>query len=101
MIDSNRNRRKFLPVIAAVAAAGSVLTFAVAPSFGQDQRAAGAKTLSLAELESGLTAQGMKVTEMDVKDLLLEVEAYDADGREIELVLDRRTGEILSKRFDD
>jgi len=101
MIDSNRNRRKFLPAIAAAVAAGSALAFAAAPSYGQDQPAAGAKTLSLAELESGLTAQGLKVTEMDIKDLLLEVEAYDANGKEIELVLDRRTGEILSRRFDD
>ena len=59
-----------------------------------------ANVLSVGEIESRLTAQGIKVKEIEVRDLLAEVEGYDAQGREIEVVLDRRSGEILSHKYD-
>ena len=48
-----------------------------------------------------MNAQGIRVTELEVRDRLVEVEGRDASNREVELVVDRRTGEILSRRFDD
>ncbi|WP_129644415.1 PepSY domain-containing protein [Peristeroidobacter agariperforans] len=60
-----------------------------------------ANALSVGEIESRLTAQGIKVKEIKVRDLLAEVEGYDAQGREIELMIDRRNGETLSHEYDD
>ena len=63
--------------------------------------AAPANFLSLSEIESRLTADGLKVEEIEIRDAVVEVEAYDANGREVDLVIDRRTGETLSRKFDD
>ena len=60
-----------------------------------------ANALSAGDIESRLTAQGIKVKEIEIRDLLAEVEGYDAQGREVEVVIDRRSGETLSHRFDD
>ena len=60
-----------------------------------------ANVLSVGEIESRLSAQGIKVKEIEVRDLLAEVEGYDAQGREIELMIDRRNGETLSHEYDD
>jgi hypothetical protein len=60
-----------------------------------------ANVLSVGEIESRLTAQGIKVKEIEVRDLLAEVEGYDSQGREVELVIDRRNGEVLSHKYDD
>lgn len=57
--------------------------------------------LSAGEIESRLTAQGIRVKEIKIRDLLAKVEGYDAQGREIEVVIDRRSGEMLSHEFDD
>ena len=59
-----------------------------------------ANLLSLGEIESRLNSQGIKIREIEVRDLLLEIEGFDAQGREIEIVVDRRTGETLSHKFD-
>lgn len=59
-----------------------------------------ANLLSLGEIESRLAAQGIKIKEIEVRDLLLEIEGYDAEGRKIEIVVDRRSGETLSHKFD-
>lgn len=58
-------------------------------------------TISLADLERVVQNQGIQVKEMKVRDLLLKVEGYDAQGRKVELMLDRRNGEVLSRQFDD
>lgn len=63
--------------------------------------AASAKLLSLAEIETRLSSQGLRIKEIEVKDKLLEVEAYDTQGREIELLVDRRIAEILSRKLED
>lgn len=60
-----------------------------------------ANALSVGEIESRLSAQGIKVKEIEIRDLLAEVEGYDAQGREVELVIDRRSGETLSHEYDD
>lgn len=60
-----------------------------------------ANVLSVGDIESRLSAQGYKVKEIEIHDLLAEVEAYDAQGREVDMVIDRRNGETLSHKYDD
>jgi multidrug efflux pump subunit AcrA (membrane-fusion protein) len=60
-----------------------------------------ASALSVGDIESRLSAQGIKVKEVEIRDLIAEVEGYDAQGREVELVIDRRSGEMLTHKFDD
>lgn len=57
--------------------------------------------LNAAEIESRLAAQGIRVKEIKIRDLIAKVEGYDAQGREIEVVIDRRNGEMLAHEFDD
>ena len=64
------------------------------------ETAAPPKLLTLTEIESKLVAQGIRVREMEVKDKVLEVEGDDAQGRKIELLVDRRSGEVLSRKHD-
>jgi hypothetical protein len=56
--------------------------------------------LSLGDIETRLTAQGIKIHEIELKDLIVEVEGRDANGRKVELLIDRRTGETLSQKLD-
>ena len=60
-----------------------------------------AGALSVGDIESRLSTQGLKVKEVEFRDLIAEVEAYDAQGREVELVIDRRSGEMLTHKYDD
>lgn len=57
--------------------------------------------LSLTEIERRVTDTGVRVTEIEVQDLIVEVEGRDSSQREVELVVDRRSGEILSRKVDD
>jgi hypothetical protein len=59
-----------------------------------------AGALSVGDIESRLSAQGIKVKEIEIRDLIAEVEGYDPQGREVELVVDRRTGETLARKYD-
>ncbi|HEY6642056.1 PepSY domain-containing protein [Povalibacter sp.] len=59
-----------------------------------------ADVLSIADIESRLVAQGIRIEEIELRDLVVEVEGRDANGREVELLVDRRTGEILSREMD-
>lgn len=58
------------------------------------------EVLSLGEIESRLTAQGITIREVELRDRVVEVEGRDAQGRKVELLIDRRTGEILSNKPD-
>ena len=60
-----------------------------------------AGALSVGDIESRLGAQGIRVKEVEIRDLIAEVEAYDPQGREVELIFDRRNGETLSHRYVD
>jgi hypothetical protein len=62
--------------------------------------AAAAKMIGLCEIESRLIAQGITIREIELRDALVEVEGRDAQGRKVELLLDRRSGEILSQKPD-
>jgi hypothetical protein len=59
------------------------------------------KFLSLTEIERRVTATGIRVTEIEVKDRIVEVEGRDSSNREVDLVVDRRSGEVLSRKLDD
>lgn len=45
--------------------------------------------------------EGIRAEEIEIHGWRLEVEGYDADNREVELVLDRRNGKVWSRRFAD
>jgi peptidase YpeB-like protein len=84
--------------IAASACALSLLAIEVGAQTAPP--AAAAKMLGLGEIESRLTAQGITIREIELRDVVVEVEGRDAQGRKIELLLDRRSGEILSQKPD-
>lgn len=58
-------------------------------------------TISVADLERVVENQGVHVKSAKVRDLLLRVEGVDAQGRKVELMVDRRTGEILSRQLQE
>lgn len=84
-------------IAAAVAAAGLALG---ANAFAQGPQPE-AEGLSLAEIENRATQRGLRVEEIEIEGRLVEVEGRDAQGREVELIFDRYTGEVLSEKFDD
>jgi hypothetical protein len=81
----------FKPIL--LAGALSILAFQAAAQ-------APAATLSLGEIESKLTAQGITIREVELRSLVAEIEGRDAQGRKVELLVDRRSGEILSQKPD-
>jgi hypothetical protein len=104
---------KTLPTLLSVAlAAAAGLAVAQAPVNGPEQSAPASapanapaatakRTLGLGEIEALLQKEGIKVHELEVRDSVVEAEGRDANQRKVELVVDRRSGEILSRRFDD
>jgi hypothetical protein len=91
-------RAAALLVVALVAAGSGAAVWAQAADSAKVTVPANA--LSVGDIESRLTAQGIKVKEVEIRDLIAEVEGYDAQGREVELVIDRRTGETLAHKYD-
>jgi peptidase YpeB-like protein len=81
------------PALPASAAPASTAP-TVAPS-------AGKALLGLSEIESLLQKQGIRVHELEVRDRVVEAEGRDTSNRKVEVIVDRRSGEILSRRFDD
>lgn len=59
-----------------------------------------ANVLSIADIESRMVAQGITIKEIELKDLVAEVEGRDATGQKVELLVDRRSGDILSRKVD-
>lgn len=85
-----------------LAAALPALTLALAavvhtPAQAAPAAAAAAPVLSLDEIERRATAQGVQVKEIKLRDRLVEVEGRDADAQKVELLIDRRSGEVLSR----
>jgi hypothetical protein len=64
------------------------------------QQASSPALLSLGDIESRLTAQGITIREIELRDTVVEVEGRDDQGRKVELLVDRRNGEILSRKQD-
>ena len=96
MIRSNRSRvvRAALATTVLAAVGGIAIAQTSAP-------ATPANVLSIADIESRLSAQGISIKEIELRDLVVEVEGREANGREVELLVDRRNGEILSREQDD
>jgi len=90
----NKPAKALLPI-----AAACLLSFAGVA--GAQTPAQTSTLLGLGEIESRMTAQGITIKEIELRDRVAEVEGHDANGRKIELLLDRRTGEILSRKHDD
>lgn len=67
---------------------------------GAQTTTAATEVLSLGEIESRLAAQGITIRELEVEDRVVEVEGRDSQGRKVELLIDRKTGEILSNKPD-
>ncbi len=84
-------KRFMLPAALIVAAATPFVASAAAP----------AKTMSLDAVEKRAAALGVNADEIEVKGMAVKVEGRDSKNREVELLLDRRTGEVLDRRFDD
>lgn len=59
--------------------------------------AAAAGLLTLDDIESRVTAQGIQVKSIELRDLLVEVEGRDANAQKVELLIDRRSGDVLSR----
>jgi len=79
--------------------AASVLALGVV--WAQQPGPAPSNWLGMAELEQRGISEGITVTEIETKQRLAEVEGYDAQSRKVKLVIDRQTGEILSKRVKE
>jgi len=77
----------------------SVLVIGV--SWAQQPGTTPANWIGMAELEQRGISEGITVTEIETKQRLAEVEGYDAQSRKVKLVIDRQTGEILSRRVKD
>ena len=99
-IGTGSNGVRAVLVVTAVTLAGVGGAAAWAQNAPEKVVSVPANVLSVGEIESRLTAQGIKVKEIEVRDLLAEVEGYDAQGREVEVVIDRRSGEMLSHKYD-
>ncbi|TWT21446.1 PepSY domain-containing protein [Luteimonas marina] len=55
--------------------------------------------MSAGDVERRAIAEGVSViTEIELEDRLAEVEGRDAQQRKVELVIDRRTGEVLQRK---
>ena len=108
MNTTNRIRQLSTVLAAAslVAISASVVSAQEAPaapaqSTPADGNASAVPVLSLSDIEQLLKSKGIRVTEMEVRDNVVEVEGLDGNNREVDLIVDRRSGEILSRKFDD
>jgi len=81
---------------AAICGVGLISMSAIAD--GRNDVAIPANALTIADIESRMAAQGISIKEVEMEGLLVEVEGFDTNGNKVELVLDRRSGEILSRK---
>ena len=68
-----------------------------APAQAAQASATAATLVSLDEIERRAIAEGLQVRDIELRDLLVEVKGRDANAQKVELVIDRRTGEVLSR----
>jgi hypothetical protein len=54
--------------------------------------------MKLPAIEARAVALGVRPTEIEIEGMIAEVEGTDAQGRQVELKLDRRTGEVLHRK---
>jgi hypothetical protein len=93
------NRPILASLAAALAGSAALLTL---PASAQQAAAPAAPSavLSLCDIESRLAAQGITIREIELRDRAVEVEGRDAQGTKVELLMDRKSGEILSQKPD-
>lgn len=88
------------PVLAAIfAVLSSVAVFGSGASAATPAETS-PNLLSLGDLEQRMAAQGITIKEIELKQLVAEIEGKDAQGRKVELMVDRRSGEVLSRKPD-
>ena len=93
------NRTFFLSTALALATATVGLASVPGQAIAQAARASTAGLLNLAEIERRAAAEGIvAVTEIELENRLAEVEGRDAQQRKVELVIDRKTGEVLQRK---
>lgn len=92
------NRIFFLSTALALATATAGLVSIPGTASAQAARASTAGLLNMAEIERRATAEGIVVTEIEIENRLAEVEGRDAQQRKVELVIDRKTGEVLQRK---
>ena len=95
-----KSPRTLVPVMLLVLAAAGPgpLAAPAAAQTAQATRTSSASLLGAGEIERRAKAEGIVVTEIDMKTRLAEVEGYDAQSRKVELVIDRQTGEVLERK---
>lgn len=85
-----------------IAAACAMFAAALAPTpVAFAQQNAGQQRLSIAEIDSRLSAQGFRVYEVEWDDGKYEVTARNSQGQCRELDVNARTGAIIRDRADD
>lgn len=92
----------FNTVRSRIAAASTALVLAGAlavPAYAQSSNTQ--PELTLSQIESRLSGQGYRVTEIERDDGWYEVKAFNDQNRCVELHLDRRSGEIVRTESDD
>ena len=57
--------------------------------------------MDIPALQARSIALGIRPTELEVKGTIAEIEGLDAKGRKVELTIDRRTGKVLHREFDN
>lgn len=75
----------------------AILVAATSPAVA----APAAKPMSFGAAEKQAAKQGVRADEIKIKGSTIKVEGRDGQNRKVELRLDRRTGEVLDRRFDD
>lgn len=89
-------RTTFAATLAALGCSLALLT----SQAGAQETAKPAGVLSLCDIESRLAAKGIQIRELELRDNTVEVDGRDAQGRKVELLMDRRSGEILEQKLD-
>lgn len=84
---------------AAASAALALVGAIAAPAYAQSSNTQ--PELSPSQIESRLSDQGYRVTEVERDDGWYEVKAFKDQNRCVEMHLDRRTGEIVRTESDD
>jgi len=84
-----------LPLVAGLA----LLTTTASAQQPARATAQGAGYLNAGDLERLAKAEGIAfISEIELEDRLAEVEGRDSQRRKVELVIDRRTGEVLQRK---
>lgn len=85
-------------------AAASLLAAPIAAAQPQPAPApapAASQTLTFSQIESRLAADGFRIVEIERYANSIEVKGYERGGACVEMHLDKRTGDVLRREYDD